>query len=88
MGHVSPDGSCTPDEQTYLTKKLAAQTIGLGERDGIPWDEPADLSALEARVDALVADHVEVAQAKALSEMGEGRRASSILRGWFAPKAG
>jgi hypothetical protein len=41
-----------------------------------------------ARVEQLVADHVEPARVKALDEIGEGRRAASVAMRWLAPKQG
>jgi hypothetical protein len=47
---------------------------------------PDDPAAFEEWIDQLVADHVEPARVKALNELGEGRRAISIVLRWLEPK--
>jgi hypothetical protein len=75
-------------EQRELSDGLVDLIRRLAELDGlepVPADDP---DAFEVRVSQLLADHVEMARAKALDEMGDGRGAVRIAIRWLAPKLG
>lgn len=75
-------------EQRELSDGLVDLIARLAELDDLDPLPATDPDAFTARVDQLVADHVEPARVKALDEMGEGRRAASIAMRWLGPKAG
>ena len=75
-------------EQLERTERLAVMAERLSELDGVDPSPPDEPAAFEARVEQLVADHVEPARVKALDELGEGRRAMSITMRWLEPKLG
>jgi hypothetical protein len=64
---------------------LIGRFVELDDLDPLRADDP---DAFEARVRQLVAGHVEMAKAKALDEMGDGRGAVRIAMRWLAPKLG
>jgi hypothetical protein len=59
-------------EQLERTEQLAALAIRLAELDGLAPAPAPDPEAFAARVEQLVADHVEPTRVKALDEMDEG----------------
>ena len=73
-------------EQRELSDGLVDLIARLAELDGLDPLPAGDPDAFAARVDQLIADHVEPARVKALDEMGEGRRAASIAMRWVGPK--
>jgi hypothetical protein len=73
-------------EQLERTEHLAVMAVRLAELDGLDPSLPDDPDAFEARVEQLVADHVEPARLKAFDEMGEGQRAMSVAMRWLGPK--
>jgi hypothetical protein len=75
-------------EQLEGTEQLAVMAERLSELDGVDPPSLDDPAAFEARIDELVADHVEPARVKAFDELGEGRRAMSIAMRWLDPKFG
>jgi hypothetical protein len=75
-------------EQRELSDGLVDLIGRLSELDGMDPLPAGDPDAFEARVGQLVADHVEMAKAKALDEMGDGRGAVRIAIRWLAPKLG
>jgi hypothetical protein len=75
-------------EQLEQTERLAVMADRLSELDGVGPSPADDPEAFEARIEQLVADHVEPALVKALDESGEGRRAASIAMRWLGPKLG
>jgi len=66
----------------------ARRALRLAELDGLDPLPAGDPDAFAARVDQLIADHVEPARVKALDELDEGRRAASIAMRWLLPKLG
>ena len=70
-------------EQRELSDGLVDLIARLAELDGLDPLPVADPDAFAARVDQLVADHVEPARVKALDELGEGRRAVLIAMRWL-----
>jgi hypothetical protein len=74
----------------YVASKTAS--IGSGSSspniEGLAPQPVDDSDAFEARVSALIADHVEPARVKVLDEMGEGRRAASVAMAWLVPRLG
>jgi len=75
-------------EQRELSDALVNLIMRLAELDGLDPLPATDPDAFAARVDQLIADHVEPARVKALDEMGDGRRAASIAMRWLTPKLG
>ena len=75
-------------EQREMSDGLVDLIARLAELDGLDPLPASDPDALAARVDQLVADHVEPARVKALDEMGESRRAASIALRWLTPRLG
>jgi hypothetical protein len=75
-------------EQLERSERLAVMAERLAELDGLEPSPCEDPDAVQARVEQLVADHVEPARVEALDEMGEGARAMSIAVRWLAPKLG
>jgi hypothetical protein len=75
-------------EQLERTERLAIMAERLAELDGVDPSPPDDQEGFQARVEQLVADHVEPARVKALDEMGEGRRAETIAMRWLERKLG
>jgi hypothetical protein len=75
-------------QQLERTERLAVMAERLSELDGVDPSLPDDPEAFEARIEQLVADHVEPARVKALDEMGEGRRAEAIAMRWLEPRLG
>jgi hypothetical protein len=75
-------------EQLERTERLAVMAERLAELDGLEPSPPDDPDAFAARVEQLVADHVEPARLKAFDEMGEGQRAMSVAMRWLGPKLG
>jgi hypothetical protein len=74
--------------QRERTQTLAEITIQLAELEGLAPLSAEDPDVFEARIQELMADHVEPARVKALDDMGEGRRAVSIAMAWLEPKLG
>ena len=60
--------------------------IRIAELDGFEEPPPDDADAFEARVEQLVADHVEPARSTAYNEIGDGRRAYAIATAWVRSK--
>lgn len=75
-------------DQLQRTKQLAVMAERLAELDGLDPSPREDPDAVAARVEELVADHVEPARMKALDELGEGARAMAIAMRWLEPKLG
>jgi hypothetical protein len=75
-------------EQLERTEHLAVMAERLAELDGLEPSPPDDPDAFAARVEQLVADHVEPARVKAFDEMGDGQRAMSVAMRWLGPKLG
>jgi hypothetical protein len=72
-------------EQRTRSETLAVTAFRIAELDGFDPLPPDDQVAFDARVAQLVADHVEPARSKAYDEIGDGRRALSIVFGWLRP---
>jgi hypothetical protein len=63
-------------------------TLRLAELDGAdPIDEERQLLPDPDRIEACVADFVEVARIKTLDDVGEGHAAAARLRRWLASSA-
>ncbi len=75
-------------EQLERTEHLAMMAERLAELDGLDPSSPDDPDAFAARVEQLVADHVEPARLKAFDELGDGQRAMSVAMRWLGPKLG
>jgi hypothetical protein len=75
-------------EQLQRTKQLAVMAERLAELDGLDPFPLEDPNAFGARVERLVADHVEPARMKALDDMGEGARAMAIAVRWLESRFG
>ena len=75
-------------EQLRRTERLAVVAERLAELDGLEPAPTEDPDAFVARVEQLVADHVEPARMKALDELGEGTRAMAIAVRWLQPRLG
>jgi hypothetical protein len=74
-------------EQVAESQTLAAMAIRLAELDGYaPIDEDLQLVPSQARIEASIADLVEVARIKTLDDIGEGQAAIDRMRRWFASK--
>jgi hypothetical protein len=73
-------------EQRELSDGLVDPIRRLSELDGLDPLPAGDPDRFEERVRQLVADHVEMAKAKALDEMGDGRGAVRIAIRWLAPR--
>jgi hypothetical protein len=66
----------------------AVMTLRLAELDGAePIDQAGQLLPEPARIEACIADFVEVARIKTLDEVGEGHAAVDRLRLWLASSA-
>jgi hypothetical protein len=75
-------------EQLERTEHQATMAERLAELDGLDAPPPDDPDAFAARVEQLVADHLEPARLKAFDEMGEGHRAMAVAMRWLGPKLG
>ena len=74
------------DEQREQSEQSAVMAIRIAELDGFEEPPPDDVDAFEARVEQLVADHVEPARSTAYNEIGDGRRAYAIATAWARSK--
>jgi hypothetical protein len=74
------------DEQLHRSQESAVLCMRLADLDGAePTNEARQLAPQPDRVDACIADLVEVARIKTLDEMGEGHAAVERLRRWLGP---
>ena len=83
---VFPAGQRAWDEQRHQSKTVAVLALRIAELDGHAEPAAEDAAAFEARIERLVADHVEPARSTAHSELGDGRRAAAIAARWLGPE--
>ena len=81
-----PAGQRAWAEQRTQTETMAVLALRLAELDGFDPPPPDDAAAVEARVEQLVADHVEPARSTAYNELGDGRRAVAVATRWLRPQ--
>ena len=62
---------------------MGVMAIRLAELDGHPEPAGEDAAVREARIERLIADHVEPARSTAHNELGEGRRAAAVANRWL-----
>jgi hypothetical protein len=76
-------------ELVHWAQKAGVMTLRLAELDGAePIDEERQLLPDPGRIEACIADFVEVARIKTLDDVGEGHAALARLRRWLAPSPG
>jgi hypothetical protein len=81
-----PAGQREWSKQQTDSEREAVIAMRLAEFDGASPPRDEDPAAFEARVAALVADHVEPSRSKAYDELGDGHRALGIAVRWLRPK--
>ena len=80
---TAPPASAVAASEDASSAVLSA--LRLAELDGYD-PPPDDAAAVEARVEQLVADHIEPARSTAYNELGDGRRAIAVATRWLRPK--
>jgi hypothetical protein len=70
------------DEQVTQSKTMAVMALHVAELDGLGEAPADDVDAFERRVTAIAADLTEPARSDAYNEIGDGRRAYEVARGW------
>jgi len=81
-----PAGQRAWDEQRRQSERMAVVALRLAELDGHPAPPTQEPAEFEARIERLVADHLEPARSTAYNELGDGRRAAAIAARWVRPK--
>jgi len=81
-----PAGQRRWEEQRTQSETMAVLAMRLAELDGHDPPVPEDSAAVDARVEQLVADHVEPARSTAYKELGDGRRAVAVATRWLRSK--